>query len=89
MAAKKKTVKPSHDDVFTSSDGFERLIRCNIADLMNPTLVMESFKPLSDNDVRLTDEVCYGFVESFSNCGDEEEATKEVLVEFGRRHFDS
>ncbi len=88
MAAKKKTAKPTGADVFSSSDRFERLTRANIADLMNVTLVEESFKALTDTDVRLTDEVCYEFVNSYANNGSSEESTREVLVAFGTRHFD-
>jgi hypothetical protein len=36
----------------------------------------------ADDDDRLTDEVCYSFVEWCSNCGDAVEATLEVLDEF-------
>jgi hypothetical protein len=82
MAAKKKSPKPCDSDVFTSSDKFERLCRHQIAEMMTEALKAENDKlTFTDNDPRLTDIVCYDFVNAYANCGDPVESAWEVFEE--------
>lgn len=76
------------DHAFTSSDKFERLYRREIAEYLNlgceesEIVDTNDVELFAENDDRLTDEVCYAFVEWWSNCGDAVESTLEVLEEF-------
>lgn len=71
-------------DVFSSSDRFERLTRAEIADFFNEGLELhdDDMRLFSVDDDRLSDEVCYAFVEWYSNCGDPMQCIIEVLEEY-------
>ena len=72
------------DHVFTSADKFERLARHEIADMMNGCIedLPEPLEPFAQTDPRLTDAVCYEFVEWYANCGSKLESTMETLAEY-------
>lgn len=65
--------KPSPSDTFTAIDKRTRLTRGLIADLLG----------LPEDDQRLTDEVCYAYVNTYANLdGDEEVTLDEMHQEF-------
>jgi len=83
-----KRTRTNRDHAFTSSDKFERLYRHEIANLMNDGLEESEIVDVNDvdhfneDDPRLTDEVCYSFVNAYANCGDPLESVLEVLDEY-------
>ncbi len=75
-----------HDptETFTSADRSERLLRAEIAELINSGLEagrLADVARFSPDDVRLTDEVCYAFVNEYVNNGDPLESTLNLLEE--------
>lgn len=61
-------------DTFTSSDRFERITRAEVAESLSEHLRT----PVSPEDDRLTDELCYEYVNLLSQTGDPKECWEEM-----------